>query len=346
MTNDRTTSSDPAASGDRVDTTRLQHMARAYTESALLWAGLDLGVFTAVAGGARDNDALAAACSISRLNADRLVSCLLGLDLLRLGDHGELVNAPDAEKFLVRGSSRYAGPWMRFTRPDVPGWMNLSELLRSPEPPRPLGMYSDLTVEQARTYHQATASIGMGAGRRFARTVDLTGRRHLLDLGGGSGAYSINAVQAYPNLRATVLDLPPVVEVTAEYLADHDVADRVDTIGGDFTADPFPECDVVVMASNLPIYNEETIAAVVAKVFGALVPGGEMHLVGEMLNDDGVGPLDAALWGMQEILYNSGGKAHTRAQVRGYFEAAGFVDVAEHEFVPGVLVRVTGRKAA
>lgn len=328
----------------RVDTTRLQHMARAYCDSALLWAALDLAVFTEVAAGASDAAQVAAACGISQLNAERLVSCLLALDLLRLDERGGLINAPDAGKFLVKGDAAYAGPWMRFTRPDVTGWMNLTELLRSPEPPKPLGMYSDLTVEAARKYHQATASVGMGAGRRFCRQVDLSGRRHLLDLGGGSGAYSINAVKAFPGLRATVLDLPPVVVVTREYLEQHGVGELVDTIGGDFTADPFPACDAVVMASNLPIYNETVIAAVVAKAFHALEPGGEMHLVGEMLNDDGVGPLDAALWGMQEILYNSGGKAHSRTQVRGYFEAAGFDEVAEHEFVAGVLVRVSGRK--
>lgn len=339
-------SNDSGTAGERLDTTRLQHMARAYTESALLWAALDLHVFTHVHAGAGDNAALAEACGISLLNADRLVSCLLALDLLRFDDAGRLTNAPDTDRFLVRGQAGYAGPWMRFTRGDVPGWMNLTELLRSPEPPKPLGMYSDLTVEQARNYHQATSSIGMGAGRRFCRKVDLTGRTHLLDLGGGSGAYSINAVKAFPGLRATVFDLPPVVVVTAEYLDQHGVSDRVGTVGGDFTSDPFPRCDAIVMASNLPIYDEPTIGAVVAKAFDALEPGGEMHLVGEMLDDDGVGPLDAALWGMQEILYRSGGKAHRRSQVRGYFTDAGFVDVAEDEFVPGVLVRVSGRKPA
>lgn len=329
---------------DRIDSTRLQHMARAYCDSALLWAALDLGVFTEVEAGATDAAAIAAACEITELNAERLATCLLALDLLRLDDAGRLVNAPDAARFLVAGTDRYAGPWMTFTRPDVDGWMGLTELLRSSEPPRRLGMYDDLTVDDARAYHRATASIGMGAGRRFARSVDLAERRHLLDLGGGSGAYSIQAVRAVPGLRATVLDLPPVVVVTAEHLAEHGVADRVDTIGGDFTTDAFPACDVVVMASNLPIYDEDVIATVVAKAFDALDPGGEMHLIGEMLDDDGVGPLDAALWGMQEILYGSGGKAHRREQVRGYFTAAGFVDVDEADFVPGVLVRVSGHK--
>jgi hypothetical protein len=328
----------------RVTTTRLQHLARAYTGSAILWAALDLRLFTAVASGAADVESVAVACDLTPLNADRLVTCCLALDLLRRDDTGGLVNAPDVQRFLVRDQPGYAGPWMRFTRPDVAGWMNLTELLRRHDPPDRLGMYRDLTVEAARSYHEATASVGMGAGRRFCRHVDLTGRRMLLDLGGGSGAYAITAVSTFPGLRATVFDLPPVVVVTREFTDRAGVSDLVDTVGGDFTADPFPACDAVVMASNLPIYDEPTIAAVVAKAFGALDPGGEMHLIGEMLHDDGVGPLDAALWGMQEALYHSGGKAHRRDQVRGYLEAAGFVDVVDHDFVPDVLVRVSGRK--
>ena len=69
-----------------------------------------------------------------------------------------------------------------------------------------------------------------------------------------------------------------------------------------------------------------------------------MHLVGEMLNADGIGPVDAALWGLQEVLRNSEGKAHTAAQVEGYFSAAGFGDIQTRDFVPGVLRRVSGVK--
>lgn len=331
---------------ERVDTTRLQRMARAYAESAVLWAALDLELFRHVAEGAGTVDEIAAAAGIRPLNARRLVDCCAGLDLLRYED-GRIVNSPEAAQFLVAGGDRYAGPWMQFTRPDVPGWMNLTELLRAPDEPKRLGMYDDLTVDAARAYHRATASIGRGAGRRFVRQVDLSERTKLLDLGGGSGAYSIAATLAHPELRAVVFDLPPVAVVCREYVEAAGVADRVEAVGGDFTADPLPEgCDVAVMASNLPIYDDAVIGQVVAKAFDALAPGGEFHLVGEMLDDDGAGPLDAALWGMQEILYGSGGQAHRRGQVVGYLEAAGFTDVAAHEFVPGVLVRVAGTKPA
>lgn len=331
---------------ERIDTTRLQRLARAYAESAVLYAAIDLELFTHVAGGAANVAELAPAMGVSELNAERLVTVCLALGLLER-DGDRLVNAPDCQKFLVKGSDRYAGPWMEFTRPEVAGWFELTAKLRDPTPPTTLGMYDGLTVERARRYHQATYSIGMGAARRFCRQVDLTGRRRMMDLGGGSGAYSINAVETFDGLEAIVFDLPPVTVVTEEYIARHGVGHRVSTVGGDFIADPLPTgCDVAVMASNLPIYDADKIALVVAKAFDALEPGGEMHLIGEMLRPDGVGPLDAALWGLAEIHYGSGGRAHSVTECRGYFERAGFSSIADAEFVPGVLHRVSGVKPA
>ncbi|MEZ5280352.1 MAG: methyltransferase [Acidimicrobiales bacterium] len=332
-------------SNDKVDTTRLQKLARAYTETAVFYSAIDLELFTHVSNGAGSIDQLAAAMGTSELNAERLVVVCLAMGLLDKDESGRIVNAADCEKFMVKGSPRYAGPWMTFTRHEVPDWFDLTSKLTDPTPPSELGMYDDLTVERARKYHSATYSIGMGAGRRFCRTVDLSGRKRMLDLGGGSGAYSINAVQSFDGLEAIVFDLPPVTVVTQEYLEQNAVADRVSTVGGDFINDPLPQgCDVAVMASNLPIYNSANIAKVVAKTFEALEPGGEMHLIGETLNADGIGPLDAALWGMAEINYGSGGRSHSITECIGYFEAAGFVDVHNVDFVPGVLTRTTGRK--
>ncbi len=328
-----------------VDTTRLQRLARSYTETAVFYAAIDLELFTHVAAGADSIPSVAEATGISELNAERLVTVALAIGLLELESDGRIVNAPDCQEFMVKGSKRYAGPWMTFTRREVGDWFQLTEKLLDPTPPSELGMYDDLTVERARKYHAATYSIGMGAGRRFCRQVDLSGRRKMMDLGGGSGAYSINAVKAFEGLEAVVFDLPPVTVVTQEYLEQNEVTDRVSTQGGDFINDDLPTgCDVAVMASNLPIYNAENIQKVVSKTFEALAPGGEMHLVGETLNSDGVGPLDAALWGMAEIHYGSGGRAHSDAECIEYFRTAGFVDVANHDFVHGTLTRTYGRK--
>ena len=329
-----------------VDTTHLQRIARAYTESATLFSAIDLRLFTHVAAGCDTYDKLAGAMDILPLNAERLTTACLAMGLLTQSD-GRLANAEDAQRYLIEGAAGYAGEWMTFTRPQVADWFRLTEHVRRKEAPSLLGMYDGLTVEAARAYHAATFSVGMGAGRRFARRVDLSRRRKLLDLGGGSGAYSINAVQHYGGLRAVVFDLPAVVEVAEEYLLKTGVTDRVSTMAGDFTRDPLPEdIDVVVMASNLPLYDEDVIATVIAKAHAALLPGGEMHLVGEMLFDDRSGPLEAAMWGLAETLTGSGGKAHTISQCRGYFSQAGFTGIRAEEFVPGILHRVSGVKTA
>ena len=116
-------------------------------------------------------------------------------------------------------------------------------------------------------------------------------------------------------------------------------------MAGDFTTSDFPQgVDAVVMASNLPQYEPDLIRLVVRKAFAALVPGGEMHLIGETLHDDRRGPLSAALWGLNEAIQHSTGLAHTEAEVKSYLQDAGFIEVAANPFVPGVLSRIYGRK--
>ncbi len=327
----------------RLDTTRLQKMAMAYWESAALMAAVELDVFTAIARGHDTVPTLARAAGMTNRNAERLLTALTAMTLIERTED-RFTNTPDVQRFLVKDSDRYAGPWILFTKPRWTAFGELGERLKSKVENR-LGAYVEFTIEDARRYHAATYSIGMGAARLFSRSVDLSGRKLMLDLGGGSGAYSIVATQTFPGLKAIVLDLPPVVVVAREYIEANGASERVSTLAGDFTTTEFPSgVDVAVMASNLPQYEPALIRLVVGKAFAALAPGGEMHLIGETLHDDRKGPLSAALWGLNEAVQASTGCAHTESEVRGYLQGAGFADVVAHPFVPGVLTRTVGRK--
>ena len=94
-----------------------------------------------------------------------------------------------------RASPGYMGPWITFTKPQWNEWGRLSEHIRTKEL-KVMGAIETFTVADARRYHNATYSIGMGAGRRFVRQVDLAGRTRIMDIGGGSGAYCIAAAKA------------------------------------------------------------------------------------------------------------------------------------------------------
>lgn len=326
-----------------VTTVRLQNIAQSYGQSAALMASVELGVFTAISDGAATFDEVAIRVGIHPINAERLIVLLCAAGLL-VRENNRLENSEDTERFLVEGKPSYMGPWITFTKPQWNEWGKLAEHLRVKDL-KVMGSVDAFTVADARRYHKATYSIGMGAGRRFVRHVELKNRRRIMDIGGGSGAYCIQAAKEHPEIRGVVLDLPPACEVAREFLAENGVADRIIAEPCNFTRDPFPtDCDVAIMASNLPMYGRSMIAAVVKKAFDALLPGGEMHLIGEMTNDERTGPWGPAYWGLGQAISNSQGLAHSQSDVVGYFTAAGFTDVQVVEFIPGSLDRAVGRK--
>jgi len=328
----------------KAGTVRLQNLSYAHKQSGTLRAALELDLFTKVSEGASSISGIATALGLTVLNAERLVVACTALELLEK-DGEDYRNAPDVERFLVKGKATYIGPWLLFNGLDFERWKDLGTILGSASPPKVLGLYESLTDEMARVYHEATYAVGLGAGMLFARDVDMSQRSLILDLGGGSGAYCIAAVQRYPQLQAIVLDFPPVCNVAREFIARWGMQDRISTHPGDFTTDAFPSgADLMIMASNLPQYDENVLVKVLKRAYKALSPGGEFHMVGETLDDDKRGPLGPALWGIHEALFGSEGRAHSEAEVRGYLERAGFVEVLVHSFVPGSLTRIAGKK--
>lgn len=333
-----------AANGPPPTTVRLQNIAQSYGQSAALMAAVELGVFNAIANGAGSYDAVAGAVGIQPTSAERLMVMLCAAGLVEKKD-GRHVNAPDVERYLVEGKPGYMGPWITFTKPQWNEWGRLADHLRVQDL-KVMGSIETFTVADARRYHAATFSIGLGAGRRFVRQVDLAGRQRIMDIGGGSGAYCIAAAKEHPSIRGVVLDLAVVCEVARDFIAENGLSERIEARPCNFTVDPFPsDCDVAIMASNLPMYGRAMIASVIAKAHDALLPGGQMHLIGEMTNNDRTGPWGPAYWGLGQAISDSQGLAHSESDVIGYFEAAGFRDVALHDFIPGSLGRVVGTKA-
>jgi SAM-dependent methyltransferase len=328
----------------KVDTIRLQNLSAAHKQSGTLRAAITLDLFTAVSQGASLIKNIQNRLGLSALNAERLVVACTALKLLEKEGPGYR-NAPDVERFLVKGKPTYIGPWLLFNGVDFERWKDLAAALKAQDPPGVLGLYESLSDEDFRVYHEATYSVGLGAGMLFARDVDLSRRSLILDLGGGSGAYCIAAVQRYLHLKAVVLDFEPVCRMAQGFIAQWQLENKISTHPADFTRDPFPPgADCMIMASNLPQYDETMLTHIFQKAFQALEPGGEFHLIGETLWDDKTGPLGPSLWGIHEALFGSRGRSHSEQEVMAYLTAAGFSAATVHTFIPGSLTRITAHK--
>jgi predicted O-methyltransferase YrrM len=296
---------------------RIMDLATGYWASMVLLTLDDLEVFTRIDQGVCTVADLAAVAGLDVRALRFLLDAGVNLGLLER-DGERYRNGPEADAFLVAGRPAFLGGGLKYALDSYPVWGRLPAAVRSGE-------------AQARTrrfvyamHHRSKpTALGLGAG------IDLSGCRRLLDVGGGSGAYSVMFCRRHPELRATLIDLPGVLEVTAEIVAAEGVADRIELRAGDYHRDPLGEgYDAVFLNGMLHRETAAACRALSERVHTAMAPGGRLFVTDVMLDETGHGPLFPTLFALNMLLTAPGGGAHSTADQIAWLEAAGFVDVA------------------
>jgi ubiquinone/menaquinone biosynthesis C-methylase UbiE len=150
---------------------------------------------------------------------------------------------------------------------------------------------------------------------------------HILDVGAGSGIWSLAMAQRHPETRVTALDFPNVLQtfrIQAEHLG---LSDRIGMLPGNFHAIEIPEdrFDRIVLANVLHLETPLQAAALIGRVTTALIRGGDLVIV-EMLGDGTpVGERARAIYGLHLALRTRQGKAHILSDLRAWVEQAGLI---------------------
>lgn len=317
-------------------------------------AAVELDLFSRLAGGRTVTVADAEQLfGLRDRPADLLFTACASLGLLERAGDGYR-NTPLAEEFLVRGKPYYFGGQVTYCdrRTYLP-WHRVGEALRTDQPltwdPQTQeSMFATADPQLLATFWEAMYSTSIFTARALGGAVDLTGRRRLLDVGGGSGAYPIELCRQWPELTATVLDLPHVCEIAAGKINLAGLGDRIATRPGNFLTDAaLPEGhDTVLFSMILHDWDEPTNRALLAKAFAAL-PAGGLVIVSELLLDaDRTGPAPAALMGMNMLVETEGGRNYSDAEYAEWLTGAGFSDIRTVRFdAPGANGVVLGVKA-
>jgi cyclopropane fatty-acyl-phospholipid synthase-like methyltransferase len=197
----------------------------------------------------------------------------------------------------------------------------------------------------ARAFTRVMHSLSVGPGLAWPEAIELSGHQRMLDVGGGSGAHAIGAVTRWPHLRAVVLDLPPVCEVAAEFIATAGLQDRIETRSGDIFEDPFPEADLHFYSSIYHDWSPEQGAVLTRKSFGSLPAGGRIVVHETLLDDDKAGPLVAAGYCVSMLLWSPDGGQYSGRELSEMLAEAGFRQI-ESKPTFGYNSIVTGIKPA
>lgn len=311
-------------SSDRELRMQLMQLTQGYWRSQVLFAATELGVFSALSDGELTGGEVAVRCSIAGEPAERLLNAAVALDLLE--KNGERYrNSRLSELFLADGAAEGMSQWVRFMADIYQPWGGLAGAVRAGRPV--IDGFAQLFEGRDYTRHIILAmhEYARGPGREIVHHVDLTGRRRLLDVGGGPGTHSILFAQRYPELHAVVLDLPPVLEITREIIAEYGMAERVTTRAGNYHTDDLGSgYDVVVLSNMLHQEDPETCAALLRKAHAALADDGLLVIQLAFLNADKTSPVWAALQSLQLLLMYPGGRAYAFDEVHAMLPDAGF----------------------
>ena len=288
---------------------------------AALGVAVRLGLFTALAVGRGSAAQLARFLGADEAALEVLANALVAIGLLEK-DASRYANGELAATCLVAGTT-YLGDRVIAGRPRGAEARLLRAVRDGPRaaPSVPAALPSAL----GRALYRDAQVLGP----RLADAVDVSGRRLLLDVGGGFGGYAAAFCDACPELHATVLDLPGVVREGRRLAASTGAAPRVRFVEGDFLRDPLPRGSDVVLASDILHGQRPSDAARLVRRLGdALEPGGLLVLRDVLMDTERTGPRWAALFSLT-LLASSASRCYAEDEVRGWLAEAGFVDVRE-----------------
>ena len=331
------------------DVRDISRIAYGFMASKALFAALNLDLFSRLAE-PRTVGELVEASGVPAHRLKTLLATLASLGLI-VRDGAAFRNSPAADRYLARSGRAYFGDYyrMQIDRQTYPALQHLDAGLAGDADSLAFGSDVELMSDpvEAEAFSLAQHAGSLGPALEFAKAVDLSGSTTLLDVAGGSGAFSIALCTRHPELTATIIDFPNVIEVARRYLAEAGLSDRISLIGGDALNTEWPQQrDTVLLSYLLSAVRESDIPALLEHSFNALRPGGRLIIHDFMLDDDEQGPLLAAGWFLSNLAYQPDAGSFSAATLNDLLTRQGFAGPSAQVLIPQITKTVICGKPA
>ncbi|MFH1018111.1 MAG: methyltransferase [Pseudomonadota bacterium] len=308
---------------------RLTALLYGYRASRILLSAVELDLFSALKGGAT-SEAVARKVRASFRGVEILLNALATLGLVRKKGR-KFFNTKESAEFLAEGGAsdwrlglgHHFGLWE--------SWSRLTEVAKRGRPQERLSRTRAETDSFIGLMHQ----LGMLRAPQLARALPLQGVRSVLDLGGGSGVYSIAIAKRKPDVRITLLDRPQVIPLTRRYVASAGVRENFTFLEGDLTQDRFGSgFDLALISSICHQFSPAENQAFLKKAARALNKGGRLAIHDFVLSDDRTSPVHAALFAVNMLVNTQGGNSYTLREYRDWLRRAGLKTVTFRRLSP------------
>jgi acetylserotonin N-methyltransferase len=307
-------------------------LIEAFRRSKAMFTAVRLGIFdqldrAATTGSGLSAEQLARALNLNAGALGRLLDGCVALGLLARTD-GEYRNTPVASRFLVKSSPDTLSGYISYSDRSLYAlWGHLDDAVRegSNRWAQTFGSRNALfdyyfrDPQETANFMQGMHGFGQLSSASIAAAFDLSRFTRLIDLGGATGHLAVAVCERYPNLKATIFDLPPIDPFARR-------TERIDFVAGDFFIDPLPPGDLYALGRILHDWDDKRIQLLLGKIAANLGPGGGLLIAEALLNEDRSGPVYGAMQDLN-MLVCTDGRERTFGEYRGLLEAAGFTNV-------------------
>lgn len=300
---------------------KLLGLSGGYWQTFALHAAVKMDLFSQV-----DDKGVGVRDLADRLGCDgraleMLLNALVAMGLLAKEE--TLYHATEASMtLLAKSSPRYVGHMIMHHHHLVQPWYHLAEAVKRGGPVEGARVPEETRRE---SFLMGMFNTAMATAPGIAEEIDLQGRKHLLDMGGGPGTYAIHFCRENNGLKATVFDLPTTEPFARKVIGRFGLADRIRFVGGDYLKDEIPgRYDVAWLSHILHSQGPEGCGIILDKAAGVLEPGGLCLVHDFILNNDMDGPVFPALFSLNMLVNTRQGRSYSEAQIREMMEKAGF----------------------
>jgi predicted O-methyltransferase YrrM len=310
------------------DTGQLLSTSSAFWRSSTIHAAVKLEIFSVIGKGQLTIEEVSEKVGGKARGIVMLLNALTAMGLLE-HEKNHYKNTEFSRSALVKGEPGYIGYIIMHHFHLVDGWAKLHEAVLHAEPVETKSHGDELERE---SFQLGMFNLAMAIAPSVAAAINLEGRRHLLDLGGGPGTHAIHFCLANPKLKATIYDRQTTEPFARKTTEKFGVADRIDFVAGDFNTDSLGgPYDVAWLSQILHSNSQEQCMVLIEKTVQALEPDGLILVHDFLLNDTMDGPVFPALFSMNMLL-NNYGRSYSEKEVSDMLSEAGVSKIHRLDF--------------
>ncbi len=301
-------------------------LGRKFMESRIFLTAAELDIFSPLSKNPMSAQDIADKIQVTLRGATILLDALVPLGLLE--KKGEKYYCPaEIALLLSKDSPDSIMPMVMHTVGLWKRWSDLTDIVRTGiRRTRP--SVFDSAEDEREAFIGAMHAIAYRLAPGIVAAIKPGKAKKLLDVGGASGSYTQAFLEASPEMKATLFDIPSVIKIAQRRLADTDLLNRITFVAGDFYEDELPAGhDIALLSAIIHQNSQEQNIELYRKVYRALQSGGRLVIRDHVMSPDHTQPASGAFFAVNMLVGTPEGSTYTFDEISKGLEAAGFKNI-------------------